>query len=112
MRSTHPSSSSTPSSRRKRALPGGTVVEDPRGMSMVHEQYGKLNEVVKNLNEKTKGLLMKERSEFLAAYRAHLARYAADADGAGAADAAAAGAGCGFTGDGASSAGRTGYRQW
>ena len=50
---------------------GGTVVEDPRGMSMVHEQYGKLNEVVKNLNEKTKGLLMKERSEFLAAYRAH-----------------------------------------
>ena len=50
---------------------GGTVVEDPRGMSMVHEQYGKLNEVVKNLNEKTKGLLMKERSEFLAAYRAN-----------------------------------------
>ena len=46
-------------------------IEDPRGLAMVYEQYGKLNEVVKNLNEKTKGLLMKERSEFLAAYRAH-----------------------------------------
>lgn len=48
-----------------------TAVENPRGMADVHIQYAKLNEVVKNLNEKTKGLLMKERSEFLAAYRAH-----------------------------------------
>ena len=43
----------------------------PRSMRVVHEQFEKLEHVVDNLNEKTRGLLLRERREFLAAYRAH-----------------------------------------
>ena len=42
-----------------------------RSLRVVHEQYEKLENVVDNLNEKTRGLLLRERREFLAAYRAH-----------------------------------------
>ena len=47
------------------------MVRDVRGLKVVHEQYEKLEHVVDNLNEKTRGLLLRERREFLAAYRAH-----------------------------------------
>ena len=45
------------------------MVAEVRGMRAVHDQYGKLEHVVDNLNEKTRGLLLRERREFLAAYR-------------------------------------------
>ena len=47
------------------------MVQGVRGLKVVHEQYEKLEHVVDNLNEKTRGLLLRERREFLAAYRAH-----------------------------------------
>ena len=50
------------------------MVRDVRGLKVVHEQYEKLEHVVDNLNEKTRGLLLRERREFLAAYRAHVRR--------------------------------------
>ena len=47
------------------------MAAQPRSMKVVHEQFEKLEHVVDNLNEKTRGLLLRERREFLAAYRAH-----------------------------------------
>ena len=45
--------------------------EPVRGMRVVAEQYEKLEHVVGSLNSKTRDLLLRERKEFLAAYRAH-----------------------------------------
>ena len=45
--------------------------EPVRGMRVVTEQYEKLEHVVGSLNSKTRDLLLRERKEFLAAYRAH-----------------------------------------
>ena len=40
-------------------------------MEVVHARYDKLSRVIESLNVKTKELLLQERKEFLAAYRAH-----------------------------------------
>ena len=48
-----------------------TLAEPVRGMRIVQEQYEKLEHVVGSLNSKTRELLLRERKEFLAAYRAH-----------------------------------------
>ena len=40
-------------------------------MEAVRDQYGKLDAVVSSLNATTRSLLLRERREFLAAYRAH-----------------------------------------
>ena len=48
----------------------GAAAEPVRGMRVVTEQYEKLEHVVGSLNSKTRDLLLRERKEFLAAYRA------------------------------------------
>ena len=47
---------------------GGEV---DRRMKVVQERYGKLSTVVDSLKSKTRSLLLREKKEFLAAYRAH-----------------------------------------
>ena len=55
-----------------KAMAAPSAASEPvRGMRVVAEQYEKLEHVVGSLNSKTRDLLLRERKEFLAAYRAH-----------------------------------------